>query len=224
MWIVECRYYYIELLISNPGLVTDDWIPRISRKMDLRQFKAISWTRLFLAFCQIFGNFDYFFKDLQRLRSSSLWKKNIIKWAKNLGKMKKSLVQLALNPFFHGTSKPPGPAGFGYPINGYYCNFWRINVYDMIYLWNHLRSYRILEPIWSSVGWERVMNFFVKDELWLPQMSIYFFKPWTLIISYRQETQQTYNEVNFCAKLIPSFKIRNCNNLLSNFYRSQFRS
>ena len=92
------------------------------------------------------------------------------------------------------------------------------------YLWNHLRSYRILEPIWISVGWERVMNFFVKDELWLPQMSIYFFKPWTLIISYRQETQQTYNEVNFCAKLIPSFKIRNCNNLLSNFYRSQFRS
>ena len=106
--------------------------------------------------------------------------------------------------------------------NGYYCNVWRKNVNDKRR--NHLRSYRILEPIWISVGWERVMNFFVKDELWLPQMSIYFFKPWTLIISYRQETQQTYNEVNFCAKLIPSFKIRNCNNLLSNFYRSQFRS
>ena len=60
-------------------------------------FKA-SWTRLFFIFGQIFGLFD----DSSKFRSafSALHFEKSSNMAKIWPKMKKSLVQLALNPFF----------------------------------------------------------------------------------------------------------------------------
>ena len=80
-------------------LVTDRVLPEIGfsgKRNQLKNGFKASWTRLFFILCQIFALFDDFPKWYTLAK---LWK--IIKYAKNLVKNeKKSLVQLALNPFF----------------------------------------------------------------------------------------------------------------------------
>ena len=103
-----------------------------------------------------------------------------LKKSSKFEKMNKSLVQLAINAFFHGTSKTQNP-GFGYPIRHLLLYYFihELHTYQQVFeifyhiVYNNdlkcalrlLKHMKLLLQFWAIwfVNWELVAIFFLKN-------------------------------------------------------------